>query len=75
MSHIILEENISKSKASLVPELQNSSYIILSLKTEIKITDSGDFPGGSVVKNPPANAGATGSIPDPGRSYMPWLWE
>ena len=24
-------------------------------------------PGGSVVKNPPANAGSTGSIPDPGR--------
>ena len=29
------------------------------------------FPGGSVVKNPPANAGGTGSIPGPGRSYMP----
>ena len=29
-------------------------------------------PGGSVVKNPPANAGDTGLIPDPGRSYMPW---
>ena len=29
------------------------------------------FPGGSMVKNPPANAGATGSIPDPGRSHMP----
>ena len=26
-----------------------------------------DFPGGSVVKNPPANAGDTDSIPDPGR--------
>ena len=30
------------------------------------------FPGGSVVKNPPANAGDTGSIPDPGRSHVPW---
>ena len=29
------------------------------------------FPGGSVVKNPPANAGDTGSIPDPERSHMP----
>ena len=28
------------------------------------------FPGGSVVKNPPANAGDTGSIPGPGRSHM-----
>ena len=30
-----------------------------------------DFPGGAVVKNPPANAGDTGSIPGPGRSHMP----
>ena len=30
-----------------------------------------DFPGGTVVKNPPANAGDTGSIPGPGRSHMP----
>ena len=30
-----------------------------------------DFPGGSVVKNLPANAGDTGSIPGPGRSHMP----
>ena len=30
-----------------------------------------DFPGGAVVKNPPANAGDMGSIPGPGRSHMP----
>ena len=30
-----------------------------------------DFPGGPVVKNPPANARDTGSIPGPGRSSMP----
>ena len=29
------------------------------------------FPGGAVVKNPPANAGDGGSIPGPGRSHMP----
>ena len=29
------------------------------------------FPGGLVVKNPPANAGNTGSIPGPGRSHVP----
>ena len=29
-----------------------------------------DFPGGPVVKNPPANEGDTGSIPGLGRSYM-----
>ena len=30
-----------------------------------------DFPGGAVVKNPPANAGDTGSSPGPGRFHMP----
>ena len=30
-----------------------------------------DFPGGAVVKNPPANAGDKGSSPGPGRSHMP----
>ena len=30
----------------------------------------GDFPGGAVVKNPPASAGDTGSSPGPGRSHM-----
>ena len=28
-------------------------------------------PCGAVVKNPPANAGDTGSSPGPGRSHMP----
>ena len=30
------------------------------------------FPGGSAVKNPPANAGDKSLIPDPGRSHVPW---
>ena len=29
-----------------------------------------DFPGDPVVGNSPANAGDTGSSPDPGRSHM-----
>ena len=29
------------------------------------------FPGGAVIKNPPANAGDTGSIPGQERSHMP----
>ena len=32
---------------------------------------TGNFPGGPVVKNPPANAGDTGSICGPGKSHMP----
>ena len=31
-----------------------------------------DFPGGTVDKNPPANAGDMGLIPVPGRFHMPW---
>ena len=30
------------------------------------------FPGGSVVKNPPANAGGPGLISGPERSHMLW---
>ena len=29
-----------------------------------------DFPGGTVGKNPPANAGDMGLSPGPGRSHM-----
>ena len=30
-----------------------------------------DFPGGTVVKSPPANAGDKGSSPGPGGSHTP----
>ena len=40
------------------------------LKTYINILLR-SFPGGSVVKNPLANAEVMGSIPDPGGSHMP----
>ena len=39
-----------------------------SVEPNIKV---GDFPGGAVVKNPPGNAGDTGSSPGPGRFHMP----
>ena len=39
--------------------------------TWIKPKKAWSFPGGSLVKNPPANAGDMGSIPDPGWSHMP----
>ena len=38
---------------------------------EVNKTRSLDFPGGAVVKNPPAKAGETGLSPSPGRSHMP----
>ena len=38
----------------------------------IKKSTNRDFPGGTVVETPPANAGDTGSSPGPGRSHMLW---
>ena len=41
------------------------------MKTQrIKACRMRDFPGGAMVKNPPANAGDTGSIPGPVRSHV-----
>ena len=34
------------------------------------INDVEDFPGGAVVRNPPANAGDVGSSPGLGKSHM-----
>ena len=42
---------------------------LTQLLSEIK---SGDFPGGAVVSKPPASAGDSGSIPDPGGSHVLW---
>ena len=44
-------------------------YSTLALRMMLKGLRGG-FPGGPVVKNPPCNAGDTGSIPVPGRSHM-----
>ena len=32
-----------------------------------------DFPGGPVLKNPPSNAGDTGSTPGLRKFHMPWV--
>ena len=45
--------------------MQHNNKKITQSKNEQK-----GFPGGSVVKNPPANAGDMGSIPGPGRYHM-----
>ena len=49
---------------------------IMHLSKSIKCTrpraNGLGFPDCSVVKNPPANAGGTGSITNPGGSHMPW---
>ena len=40
-------------------------------REEIKKIKNAGFPGGAVVKNPPASAGDMGLSPGPGRSHMP----
>ena len=45
-------------------------YLIVGINLKKK-NGYRDFPGGAVVKNPPANAGDTGSSPGLGRSHMP----
>ena len=41
--------------------------MLFLFKTNISV----GFPGGPVIKKPPAVAGDTGSVPGPGRSHMP----
>ena len=39
-----------------------------------KMKNTRDFPGGSGVRNPPANTGDVSSVLDPGRSHMLWSY-
>ena len=50
------------------PSLQGTWILLVFSFQELHFRD---FPGGAVAKNPPANAGDTGSFPGPGRSHMP----
>ena len=77
---ITAKKNISKKKKqkrekclSTYTEwscLKDVSYIHNTLMAQIFSPFYRDFLGGAVVKNPPANAGDTGSSPGPGRSHM-----
>ena len=42
-------------------------YIKVHGRNSFKNSVSKGFPGGAVVKNPPANIGGTGSSPSPGK--------
>ena len=50
---------------------KNRYHILMHIYGIYKNDIDRDFPGGSVVKNLPANAGDMGSIPGPGRPHTP----
>ena len=76
-NHISDKELISrvcKICSKLIKKISNSStngQKKLEKNTSLKKMFE-DFPGGPVVRNPPANARDMGSIPGPGRFHMLW---
>ena len=65
----LLYVNYTSKNLPHTPQTKGRSKETLKLK--LKKKKLRDFPCGAVVKNPPTNAGDTGSIPGPGRSHMP----
>ena len=57
----------AKRVNSLGPVCESCNSLLFSQGIKYVAICQRDFPGGSVVKNPPANAGDTGSIPGLGR--------
>ena len=67
---LCLFRTTSPKSAGQGSKLKEAECHILGSKTMNKSAFRG-LPGGSAVKNSPANAGETGSTSDPGRSHMP----
>ena len=67
--YLCSELPVGLGKSSGAAASQFSSF---RLSYSLKDIAAQPFPGGAVVKNPPANAGDTGSSPGPGRSHMLW---
>ena len=59
----------SHKNNTIMPLVEHTIFIKVLDLAKIKIRAPG-FSGGSVVKNPPPNAGDTGSIPGLGRPHM-----
>ena len=62
--------NRLKEKAHIIISVDAKAFAKIHHLLKIKTLNL-SFPGGSVVKNPPASAGDTGSSPGPGRPHMP----
>ena len=66
------EPIMSKNPCCFQEALVKKAFIKITIQIHKHLkTIFWGFPGGTVVKNPPANAGDTGSSPGPGRSHMP----
>ena len=73
---LLASSNTERHPATAVCPLEDNSlhgpFIVLEVHSEEVVkTVGGDFPGGPVVKNPPASAGHIGSIPGPGSFHTP----
>ena len=70
------EENVQCILERFPSKMGKIKWWVLKWSFVTDVTDkncvNGGFPGGPVVKNLPANAGDTGSVPGLGRSYMPY---
>ena len=79
MVYSTCEKRLRWEKKPVVSRIQAAGKCVHSIirgnklcsTQESKSDGAQGFPGGSVVKNAPANAGDMGSIPGPGRSHMP----
>ena len=73
--HFMLEYRFFFPKVNNWTLMNNSGKSVCAqicrYKTYIKNEQKEGFPGGAVVKNPPANARDTGLSPGLGRSHMP----
>ncbi|KAJ8797884.1 hypothetical protein J1605_017086 [Eschrichtius robustus] len=61
----------SSARAPQLLSLRSRACEPQLLSPRATTTEAQDFPGGAVVKKPPANARDTGSIPGAGRAHMP----
>ena len=74
MTMIIVVHLCKKLSGKFLNGIVRSKDVLFKFKSKthvLKFNTSWGFPGGAVVRNPPANAGDTGSCPGPGRSHMP----
>ena len=69
--HIKFQEMIEKIPLISLKKVLGKQEKLPSTNQECWENRIQGFPGGSVVKNPPANAGDTDLIPGLGKSHMP----